>query len=154
MLGINSQFSIKTARNLLQAFNYFKVSSDKGYPQAQTNLGFFYEKGLGVPKDMAKAMTLYKSAARQGDPGAQNNLACCYEMGKGCQINMIKAFHLYRQSAKQGDHAGQCNLGSFYFMGKGSIPVNRSKGIKYMKESAAQNDEIAQAVLIDLGEAL
>jgi TPR repeat protein len=45
-----------------------------GDPDAQYNLAYLYENGLGVPKDETKALELYQQAADQGHPAAQNNL--------------------------------------------------------------------------------
>jgi len=45
-----------------------------GDPDAQYNLAYLYENGLGVAKDEAKALDLYQQAADQGHPEAQNSL--------------------------------------------------------------------------------
>ena len=45
-----------------------------GDPDAQYNLAYLYENGLGVTKDEAKALDLYQQAADQGHPEAQNSL--------------------------------------------------------------------------------
>ncbi|MGZ4953468.1 MAG: tetratricopeptide repeat protein [Methylobacter sp.] len=45
-----------------------------GDPDAQYNLAYIYENGLGVPKDEAKALELYQQAANQGHSAAQSNL--------------------------------------------------------------------------------
>ena len=45
-----------------------------GDPDAQYNLAYLYENGLGVPKNEAKALELYQQAADQGHSTAQNNL--------------------------------------------------------------------------------
>lgn len=45
-----------------------------GDPDAQYNLAYLYENGLGVPKNEAKALELYQQAADQGHSAAQNNL--------------------------------------------------------------------------------
>lgn len=45
-----------------------------GDPDAQYDLAYRYENGLGVPKDEAKALELYRQAADQGHSEAQNNL--------------------------------------------------------------------------------
>lgn len=45
-----------------------------GDPDAQYNLAYMYENGLGVPKNEAKALELYQQAADQGHSEAQNNL--------------------------------------------------------------------------------
>lgn len=44
-----------------------------GDADAQYNLAYLYENGLGVPKDEAKALELYQQAANQGHSAKQNN---------------------------------------------------------------------------------
>jgi len=46
----------------------------EGDPDAQYELAYHYEKGLGVPKDETRALDLYQQAADQGHPAAQANL--------------------------------------------------------------------------------
>ena len=45
-----------------------------GDPDAQYELAYLYENGLGVPKNETKALELYQQAADQGHPVAQNSL--------------------------------------------------------------------------------
>ena len=45
-----------------------------GDSDAQYNLAYMYENGIGVPKNEAKALELYQNAAHQGHSGAQTNL--------------------------------------------------------------------------------
>ena len=46
----------------------------EGDPDAQYELAYLYENGLGVPKDETKALELYQQSADQGHPAAQANL--------------------------------------------------------------------------------
>ena len=48
--------------------------AQEGDPDAQYNLAYLYENGLGVPKDEAKALELYQKSADQGHSDALNNL--------------------------------------------------------------------------------
>lgn len=48
--------------------------AQEGDPDAQYNLAYMYENGLGVPKNETKALELYQQAADQGHPAAQTNL--------------------------------------------------------------------------------
>jgi TPR repeat protein len=48
--------------------------AQEGDPDAQYELAYLYENGLGVPKNEAKALELYQQAADQGHPAAQDNL--------------------------------------------------------------------------------
>ena len=49
----------------------FQELANKGYAAAQYNLGYCYEKGMGVSKDEEKAVEWYTKAANQGDADAQ-----------------------------------------------------------------------------------
>lgn len=48
--------------------------AQEGDSDAQYNLAYMYENGVGIAKDEAKALELYKKAAGQGHAAAQNSL--------------------------------------------------------------------------------
>ena len=48
--------------------------AQEGDPDAQYELAYIYENGLGVPKNETKALELYQQAADQGHPAAQDSL--------------------------------------------------------------------------------
>lgn len=48
--------------------------AQEGDPDAQYELAYHYENGLGVPKNETKALELYQQAADQGHSAAQDNL--------------------------------------------------------------------------------
>jgi TPR repeat protein len=48
--------------------------AQQGDPDAQYELAYLYENGLGVPKSETRALELYQQAADQGHPAAQDNL--------------------------------------------------------------------------------
>jgi TPR repeat protein len=48
--------------------------AQQGSPDAQYELAYLYENGIGVAKDEAKALELYQQAADQGHPAAKTNL--------------------------------------------------------------------------------
>jgi len=52
----------------------WQKEAQAGDPDAQYNLAYIYENGLGVPKNEAKALELYQQAADQGHSRARNNL--------------------------------------------------------------------------------
>ncbi|KAF8926036.1 hypothetical protein BGZ58_000244, partial [Dissophora ornata] len=49
-------------------------SANQGDADAQSNLGFMYDNGKGVPQDYPKAIEWYLKATNQGDAIAQSNL--------------------------------------------------------------------------------
>ena len=48
--------------------------AQQGDPDAQYELAYLYENGLGVPKSETRALELYQQAADQEHPAAQDNL--------------------------------------------------------------------------------
>ena len=83
------------------AAQLFRRAADKGYPQAQTNLGVCYDNGEGVPQDHAMAAHLYRKAADQGIAAAQCMLGLCYAKGEGVPQDLIAAVHWLRRAYKQ-----------------------------------------------------
>ena len=51
-----------------------RASAESGDADAQTNLGYRYFIGWGVPEDEVEAVAWYRLAAEQGHAGAQGNL--------------------------------------------------------------------------------
>ena len=50
---------------------WYRKAAEQGQVDAQYNLGSFYRKGWGVPKDYAEAVKWYRKAAEQGDEDAK-----------------------------------------------------------------------------------
>lgn len=67
---------VKTAVPIVSEDNIAKLQREaqEGDSDAQYNLAYMYENGLGVPKDESKALELYRQAADKGNPDAQTNL--------------------------------------------------------------------------------
>ena len=76
--------------------------ADTGVPQAQSNLGFMYEHGQGVPQDYSEAVKWFRKAADQGYANAQFNLGVMYDMGQGVPQDYAAALLWYRKAADQG----------------------------------------------------
>ena len=49
-------------------------SAEQGFANAQHNLGFMYEKGMGVPVNNVRAYMWYSLAKAQGDETAAEGL--------------------------------------------------------------------------------
>jgi chromosome segregation ATPase len=50
-----------------QAARWYQMAADQGYAEAKQELGYLYEKGLGVPKDELKALNLQREASGLGE---------------------------------------------------------------------------------------
>ncbi|HNW38267.1 MAG TPA: GYF domain-containing protein, partial [Methanosarcina vacuolata] len=53
----------------------------KFVPAAENKLGFYYEKGIIVPKNERKALEWYTKAANKGNPDSENSLGHFYKQG-------------------------------------------------------------------------
>ena len=93
--------------------------AQRGYPEAQFNLGWLFENGLGVPQDYAEAMAWYQKAADQDYPEAQLSLGWLYSKGLGVSQNDKTAADWYRKAAEQGNAIAQSQLGVLYSLGTG-----------------------------------
>ena len=114
-----------------------------GDADAQFDLGYLYETGVGVPQSFGQAADYYQTAAEQGHATAANNLASLYERGQGVDKNLNTAIHWYQQAAEHGDPTGQCNLASLYFSGRG-IRRDYGKALKWFHAAAQQGLPAAQ----------
>ena len=79
------------------AFHWLSKAAAQGDPQAEYLLGFMYENGLYVARNVSRAVKWYKKSAQKGDVLAQYNLALIYKEGKGgVAKNMKEAFKWLR----------------------------------------------------------
>ncbi|MCI7623914.1 MAG: protein kinase [Clostridiales bacterium] len=129
--------------NSAEAVKWYTLAADRGFADAQNNLGVCYENGNGVAKSYAEAVKWYKLAAEQGDSIAQNNLGVCYANGEGVEQNYEEAVKWYRLAAEQGDSNAQLNLGWFHENGIGT-EQNYEEAVKWYRLAANQGDSAAQ----------
>jgi len=93
-----------------------RARAEAGDAEAQSNLGFRYEYGEGVPEDSEEAVRWYRRAANQGHADAQYSLGAMYGTGEGVPQDDAEATRLYRLAADQGHADAQWFLGLRYEM--------------------------------------
>jgi TPR repeat protein len=89
-----SDSDFKNAAKLL------KEAAEGGDLTAQTDLGQFYLKGVGVLKDEAEGIKWTRKAAEKGDAGAQYNLGVSYRDGIGVEKDQKKADEWFAKAKK------------------------------------------------------
>ncbi|MEA1651390.1 tetratricopeptide repeat protein [Nitrospirillum sp. BR 11164] len=124
-------------------------AADKGDGEAQTYLGWMYEKGLGVPVDYARAQAWYTKAAAQGHAHALNNLGSLYYLGNGVPKDAPKGIGLFRKAAKKGDAQAQMNLAMIYYIGH-DAPKDDAEAAHWARAAARQGEAHAQILLARL----
>ena len=85
----------------VRALKYFTKAAELGEAEAHFNLGWMYQLGEGVKKDMNRAVHHYAEAAIGGHPRARYNLGCL-EGNAGSHDRAAKHFII---AAKQGHDA-------------------------------------------------
>ena len=103
-----------------QAAALFERAARTNHAMAQANLAYLYEKGLGVPIDLAKALDYYLKAAQQGHAIAQYNLGRIYQNGlthgtERVTADPVKADVFLQRAASQGIVAAYHQLGVLYY---------------------------------------
>jgi hypothetical protein len=83
-------------------------------PAALVALAMRYQRGQGVPRDLAEAAALYERAAKLGNAEAQFNLGNMYLLGEGVPRDDDWAFTWFREAAHQGHPLAQKNVDQFY----------------------------------------
>ena len=125
------------------AVEWYTKAAEKGYAEAQCNLGICYYNGDGVKQSYEKAVHWYAKAAEQGYARAQCYLGECYEDKHGVPKSFNKAGQWYRKAAEQGYARAQYNLGELYLSGTG-VPQSEEKAVEWYTKAAEQGYTDAQ----------
>jgi TPR repeat protein len=128
----NSGHQAEAARPFLKA-------AEAGNSLAQLQIGWHYEKGVGVSQSFAQAADWYRKAAGNGNTAAMKNLGQLYELGQGVPENWVEAAKWYRTSAERGDPNGEAALARAYEFGVG-VYQSRQQAIEWDQRAAAQGN--------------
>ncbi|UZO15752.1 uncharacterized protein OCT59_007168 [Rhizophagus irregularis] len=125
------------------AFEYYEKLANKESSMGIFKIGYFYDVGIWVKKDLEKAAHLYEKAAELGNRSAQHNLALMYRNGEGVDRDYNKSFKLSEQSAEGECKEGINGLGYCYSNGIGTS-VNKQKAFELYQKAADLGDMHAQ----------
>ena len=131
------------------AMQSWRPLADAGDPSAQTNVGFLYSRGWGVPQDPAEAFKWYKMAAMQNYTDAEYNLALLYRDGKGVEVNIDEAIRWFQLAAEKGHLRATALLGDIYYKGTGG-EVDIREAMKWFFVAADKGDPQSQLALGDI----
>lgn len=129
-----------------KSFYWYSKAAEQGGDAGQFFMGYFYDKGYGVKKDVNLSFEWYSKAANQNNPGAFNNLAYCYEHGKGTSINLKKAICYYEKAANMGNETAKKNLAKCYKNGKG-VDKDPQKAFFWTLEAAKGKDLDSKGII-------
>jgi TPR repeat protein len=91
----------------MPSITVIEKKAKQGDANSQYLLGFLYDQGEQIPKDLSNALIWYKKAAAQGHAKAQFSLGRLYDLGEGIAEDNQEALKWYRKAAQQGDVSAQ-----------------------------------------------
>ena len=117
-----------------------------GDPQAQHNIGYLYEEGLGVAQQYDVAMDWYRRAADGGLAEAEHNLGMMYVEGRGAVKSWAQGLIYFRKAADKGLTESRYMIALSYFEGEGQIQ-NRRLAFEGFRETAIEGYADSQYML-------
>ena len=135
--------------NVPRALEWFKKSSDGGYPQAQATLGALYLKGLPglLPRNTKEGISLLSKAVRSKSLTARFNLGMAYLNGDGVSEDSKKAVQWLRVAEGQNFAEAQYTLGALLIEGKDGVLKNTTEGLAFLTKASNQNHQLAARYL-------
>ena len=135
--------------NVPRALEWFKKSSDGGYPQAQATLGALYLKGLPglLSRNTKEGISLLSKAVRSKSLTARFNLGMAYLNGDGVSEDSKKAVQWLRVAEGQNFAEAQYTLGALLIEGKDGVLKNTTEGLAFLTKASNQNHQLAARYL-------
>ncbi len=91
-----------TTQDYGQALDLCKSAAKDGYVGGPFCVGYFYQRGLGVPANFKEAAKWYREAVARGHSQAMLRLAEMYAKGDGVPVDRAEAYILYFDAYTQG----------------------------------------------------
>ena len=113
----------------------FRKAAEQGLAFAQFKLGQMYDKGVGVPKDVAEAVKWYRKAAEQGEALAQFYLGEKHANGNGVPKDLVQAYAWWNIAGAKGDEFAKKYLA---IAEKQMTPEQKAEAMKLAREMVAR----------------
>lgn len=117
-----------------KALAYARLLAEKGRPDWQVIMGFYYSEGKVIRGGARDAFKWFMKAAEQGDSWGQFLVAECYAEGSGVRQGYREALKWYMKAAEQGDKDAMFHVGWYYCNGLG-VDRDDQEGYKWIKKS-------------------
>ncbi|NOX83728.1 MAG: sel1 repeat family protein [Alphaproteobacteria bacterium] len=141
--AVRAAFQHLKAEEFAQSRQIAAPLAEAGDADAQHLLGYIYENGLGVPRDMARALAYYSKAANQGQADSQYALGDLAFTGDGVKRNLERAAGWYKLAAARSHAGAKAQLGVMHAQGL-YFPKDINKAIGYFEQAAEAGDADAQ----------
>jgi ankyrin repeat protein len=118
-----------------------QAGCDAGDSRACSALGWAYDNGEGVARDIHRAAELYATACTAGSTWACGNLGVDYATGSGVEKDLQRASELYTTACDGGAAVHCANLAAMYNTGRG-VPKDPAKALALYRKACdgGEND--------------
>ena len=120
---------------LEEAFRHYCNAADFGDAKGAFYVGYMYERGEGVQRNINSAVEWYTKSAKMGNRGAQHNLGFFYYSGIGVEQNLKLAYEFFMMAAKQGKADSMLNIGVMYENGE-YLAKDYHKALEWYRKAA------------------
>jgi len=114
------------------AFRLYSELASRGTSAGMLNLGYFYDRGIGVRKNRAMALKWYRRAYRRGSSAAASNIATIYR--DDGRHGLEAQWYARAVRLKDGDAAVE--LAKLVLAGKG-VRESRAHASRLLKRASA-----------------
>ena len=148
---INTSLSAEKAKELYEECIQSTERSEKNLRVSQYLLGWFYETGTHISKNLREARSWYEISAAEGYREAQYKLGCMYLQEKGGVKKEKEGITWLEKSSNQGQEEAKYYLAGLFIEGKISSQAIENP-LDLLRQGAIQGDSYSQFKLGDLCE--
>jgi TPR repeat protein len=112
------------------------------YPPGLFELGLCFEKGIGVPRDLAKARELYEESSTGGFGLASHRLGTAYVDGQFGEMDARKAVDFMKLAVEQGEPLAALQLGR-WFESEGNVSRDLPASVRWYELASEMGDFFA-----------
>ncbi|MBI1186899.1 MAG: hypothetical protein GC206_06130 [Alphaproteobacteria bacterium] len=132
------------------AFAFAERAAREGYGPSFVLIGAMYERGLGVPQDVAQAIQWYARGEQAGAAAAMRAMGVLYEEGNGVAQDYAQARRRYEAASARGDGEASRRFASLLERGLGG-QTDIARAREYYQRAVQQGHADAQADLTRIG---
>jgi len=132
--------------NQPKALGYYMASAEKGYADAEYEIGMAYANGVGVMPDMGKSVSWLSKASEHGNASAQVALADALAEGAVGAPDWQAIAGWYRKAAMADDDLAQRRLARCYLEGRG-VDKDATQAVFWLRKAADLRQPNAEAML-------
>ena len=129
-----------------RASEMFRMAAEGGLSASQHNLGWRYEKGIGVDVDPIESAYWYAKAAENGNAAAMSCYAWCLTIGFGVKKDYAAARQWYIRAGELNDARAFYNLGVMCERGEGG-PIDYEEARRLYRKAADLDYEGAEQAI-------